>query len=130
MIYIDSSALAKLLFEEPESSALSHWLAEEYETPKVSSDFASVELLRTCYRIGESLVHDARQLLEGIDLVPISHAIVEVATILIPRKLGSLDAIHLASALSLKEDLTDFVAYDADLCLAAADAELPVVSPR
>jgi len=59
MIYIDTSALAELLFLEPESSGLSSWLTEEYETPKVSSDLATVELLRTCHRIDGALVHDA-----------------------------------------------------------------------
>ncbi len=130
MIYIDTSALVKLLFEEPESTALANWLIEQYETPKVSSDLAIVELLRTCHRVDETLVPDARQLLEGIDLVPISRAIIETAASLTPCKLRSLDAIHLASALSLAEDLTDFAAYDLRLCSAAADAGLPVVSPR
>jgi predicted nucleic acid-binding protein len=129
MIYIDTSALVKLLFDEPESSALTDWLILKNEIPKVSSDLSTVELLRTCQRIDESLVDDARRLLDGIDLVPIDHVIVEQAAILIPRELRSLDAIHLASALSLNEDLTDFVAYDDRLCSAAAKAGLPVVSP-
>ena len=129
MIYIDTSALVKLLFDEPESSALTDWLTVKNEIPKVSSDLSTVELLRTCQRIDESLVDDARRLLDGVDLVPIDHVIVEQAAILIPRELRSLDAIHLASALSLNEDLTDFVAYDVRLCSAAAKAGLPVVSP-
>jgi predicted nucleic acid-binding protein len=129
MIYIDTSALVKLLFDEPESSALVDWLALKNEIPKVSSDLSTVELLRTCQRIDESLVNDARRLLDGVDLVPIDHVIVEQAAILIPHELRSLDAIHLASALSLNEDLTDFVAYDVRLCLAAAKAGLPVASP-
>ncbi|HEY5265670.1 MAG TPA: type II toxin-antitoxin system VapC family toxin [Acidimicrobiales bacterium] len=129
MIYIDTSALVKLLFDEPESSALTDWLTLKIDIPKVSSDLSTVELLRTCLRIDESLVDDARRLLEGVDLVPIDHVIVEQAAVLTPRELRSLDAIHLASALSLIEDLTDFVAYDARLCSAAAKAGLPVVSP-
>lgn len=129
MIYIDTSALVKLLFDEPESSALMDWLSRKSEIPKVSSDLSTVELLRTCQRIDESLVEDARRLLDGVDLVPIDHVIVELAAILFPRELRSLDAVHLASAISLIEDLTDFVAYDVRLCSAAAKAGLPVVSP-
>lgn len=129
MIYIDTSALVKLLFEEPESSALSNWLTRKNEIPKVSSDLSTVELLRTCQRINESLVDDARRLLNGVDLVPVDHVIVEQAASLSPRELRSLDAIHLASALSLNGDLTDFVAYDLRLCSAATMAGLPVVSP-
>lgn len=129
MIYIDTSALVKLLFDEPESTALSDWLTLRTEVPKVSSDLSTIELLRTCQRIDVSLVDDARRLLDGIDLVPIDHVVVEQAAIVVPWELSSLDAIHLASALSLIEDLTEFVAYDVRLCLAAASAGLAVVSP-
>jgi uncharacterized protein len=129
VIYIDTSALVKLLFDEPESTALTDWLTQKTEIPKVSSDLSTVELLRTCQRIDGSLVDDARRLLGGVDLVPIDHVIVERAAILVPRDLRSLDAIHLASALSLIEDLTDFVAYDDRLCSAAEQVGLPVVSP-
>lgn len=129
MIYIDTSALLKLLFDEPESSLLADWLKLKTEIPKVSSDLSTVELLRTCQRIDEVLIVDARRLLNGVDLVPINHVTVEQAAILIPRELSSLDAIHLASALSLSEELTDFVAYDVRLCLAASNVGLPAVSP-
>lgn len=129
MIYIDTSALVKLLFEESESSALSDWLTLKNTIPKISSHLSTVELLRTCKRIDDSLVDQARRLLDGVDLVPIDHVIVEQAAILTPRQLNSLDAIHLASALSLNEDLTDFVAYDVRLCSAASMVGLPVVSP-
>jgi len=119
----------KLLFDEPESTALSDWLNLRTDVPKVSSDLSTIELLRTCQRIDVSLVDDARRLLEGIDLVPMDHVVVEQAAIVVPWELRSLDAIHLASALSLIEDLTDFVAYDVRLCSAAASAGLAVVSP-
>ena len=129
MIYIDTSAIVKLLFDEPESTALADWLNLRTEIPKVSSDLSTIELLRTCQRIDESLVAGARRLLNGVDLVPIDHVIVEQAAILTPRELRSLDAIHLASALSLRGDLTGFVAYDLRLCSAAEKAGLPVMSP-
>jgi predicted nucleic acid-binding protein len=129
VIYIDTSALVKLLFDEPESPALADWLTLKTEIPKISSDLSTIELLRTCRRIDDSLADDARRLLNGVDLVPIDHAIIEQAAILAPRDLRSLDAIHLASALSLNEDLTEFVAYDLRLCSAAAKVGLPVVSP-
>ncbi len=129
MIYIDTSALVKLLFDEPESMALTDWLTLKTEIPKVSSDLSTVELLHTCQRIDGTLVGDARRLLDGVDLIPIDHKIVEQAAILAPRELRSLDAIHLASAMSLIDDLNDFVAYDVRLCSAATEAGLPVVTP-
>lgn len=129
MIYIDTSALVKLLFEEPESLALADWLTSRADVPKVSSDLSTVELLRTCQRIGDGALDDARRLLGGIDLLPIDHVVVEQAAVIFPRELRSLDAIHLASAMSLRTELSDFVAYDSRLCSAATAAGLLVVSP-
>ena len=129
MIYIDTSALVKLLFEEPESLALSEWLTSKADVSKVSSDLSTVELLRTCRRIDDGALADARQLLGGIDLLPLDHVVVEQAAAISPRELRSLDAIHLASAISLRAELTDFVAYDSRLCSAATAAGLLVVSP-
>jgi hypothetical protein len=63
------------------------------------------------------------------DLVLIDHVVAERAVIVDPRELRSLDAIDLASALSLMADLKEFVAYDAGLCSSAAGAVLPVVTP-
>jgi len=129
VIYIDTSALVKLLFEEPESLALTDWLTLRADVPKVSSDLATVELLRTCRRIDDDVLDDAKRLLGGIDLLPIDHAVVEQAGAISPRELRSLDAIHLASAMSLRAELTDFVAYDSLLCSAATAAGLLVASP-
>ncbi len=129
MIYFDTSALVKLVFDEAESAALAEWLSVRADVPKVSSDLSTIELLRTCRRVDEGTVEDANLLLGGIDLLPIDRAIVEKAAALLPTELRSLDAIHLASALSLNADLTILVAYDARLCSVAMENGIEVVSP-
>ena len=129
MIYFDTSALVKLVFDETESAALAEWLTVRADVPKVSSDLSTIELLRTCRRVDEDAVEGANLLLGGIDLLPMDRAIVEKAATLVPTELRSLDAIHLASALSVKASLTALVAYDVRLCSAAAQAGLEVVSP-
>lgn len=129
MIYFDTSALVKLVFDEAESAALAEWLTLRADVPKVSSDLSTIELLRTCRRVDEGAVEGANLLLGGIDLLPMDRAIVEKAASLVPTELRSLDAIHLASALSVKTSLTALVAYDVRLCAAAADAGIEVVSP-
>jgi predicted nucleic acid-binding protein len=129
VIYFDTSALVKLVFEETESTALAEWLTVRADVPKVSSDLSTIELLRTCRRVDEDAVEAANLLLGGIDLLPMDRAIVEKAATLVPTDLRSLDAIHLASALSVKANLTALVAYDVRLCSAAAQAGIEVVSP-
>jgi predicted nucleic acid-binding protein len=129
VIYCDTSALVKLVFEETESSALVEWLAVRQDVPKVSSDLSIVELLRTCRRVDDASVDGANQLLGGIDLIPMDRAIVERAASLGPSELRSLDAIHLASALSVKTNLTALIAYDIRLCSAAMQEGIEVVSP-
>jgi predicted nucleic acid-binding protein len=129
VIYFDTSALVKLVFDETESAALAEWLTVRADVPKVSSDLSTIELLRTCRRVDEEAVEGANLLLGGIDFLPMDRAIVEKAATLVPTELRSLDAIHLASALSVKANLTALVAYDVRLCSAAAQAGIEVVSP-
>jgi len=129
VIYFDTSALVKLVFEETESAALVEWLSAREDVPKVSSDLSTVELLRTCRRVDDGSVEGANLLLRGIDLLPVDRAVIEKAASLAPTELRSLDAIHLASALSVKASLTALVAYDDRLCSAASQAGIDVVSP-
>jgi uncharacterized protein len=128
LIYFDTSALVKLIFDEAKSAALAEWLALNADLRRISSDLATMELLRTCHRVDEEAVESASRVLGGIDLLPIDRAIVEKAASLSPADLRSLYAVHLASALSVKEHLTAFVAYDRRLCSAAADAGIAVLS--
>jgi predicted nucleic acid-binding protein len=129
VIYLDSSALVKLVFEEAESDALVQWLDERSELPKISSELSTIELVRTCRRRDKDAVREARQVLSGLDLVPLAGDVVEQAAVVGPPGLRSLDAVHLASALLVKEDVTSFVAYDTRLRAAAADAGLAVTAP-
>jgi predicted nucleic acid-binding protein len=129
VIYFDTSALVKLVFEETESAALAEWLSVREDVPKISSDLSTIELLRTCRRVDDGAVEGANSLLRGIDLLPLDRSIVEKAATLVPSELRSLAAIHLASALSVKTSLTALVAYDVRLCSAAAEAGIEVISP-
>jgi uncharacterized protein len=129
VIYLDTSALVKLIFEEDESMALAKWIADRSEVPKISSDLSNVELLRTCRRVDEGATDTALRLLAGLDLLPLDRLIVDRAANVGPTELRSLDAIHLASALSIKDHFTSFVAYDLRLCAAALSAGITVESP-
>ncbi len=78
---------------------------------------------------GELEVRRAEQVLAALYLVPPDEKILERASLLDPLSLRSLDALHLATALTLAPDLDAFVAYDAALLAAARAAGLTVAIP-
>jgi len=129
VIYLDSSALLKLLFKEPESEALSSWLSARADVPKLTSQVSVIEVVRVCRRVDADVEPAARRLLAGLDLVPISTAVVEWASHVGSTSLRSLDAIQLATALTLAADLLAVIAYDRRLLEAAESERLPVASP-
>jgi predicted nucleic acid-binding protein len=129
VIYLDTSALVKLVVEEPQSAALAGYLRARPDTPRLSSELSVVELLRSCGRIHRAAASAASLLLSGIDLIPMDRAIVDRAATVPPDTLRSLDAIHLASLLSLREHVTEVIAYDHRFGRAAAAEGLHVVAP-
>lgn len=130
MIYLDSSALLKLVHEEPESAGLAAWLAAHAGETLVSSELAKVEVIRASRRVDPEAAADARSLVAGLDLVPITGAVLDRACEIGETSLRSLDAIHLASALILAEDLSAFVAYDRRMLAAATTVGLSPTVPR
>ena len=117
----------KALLGESESAALLAELAswDGY----VSSALLAVESIRACSRRSAEDGREARIWLEGISLLPLDEAILDRATELEPAGLRSLDALHLATALSIRDELGVFVAYDNRLAGAARKRGLPVAQP-
>jgi predicted nucleic acid-binding protein len=129
VIYVDSSALLKLVVDEPESAALEAWLSYRARVPVVSSELAKVEVLRACRRVNAEALPQARALLAGLDLVRLSTDVIDSAAEVGDAALRTLDAIHLASALSIREHLSAFVAYDQRLLDAASVAGFEPARP-
>lgn len=129
MIYLDSSALMKLVRQEEESPALGEWLAAHTEEPVVCSELGRVEVLRAARRVGDLVVAEARAVVDELDLVPLDRAVQDVACDIGDPLLCSLDALHLASALLLGTALKTFIAYDHRLTDAARAAGLVVATP-
>lgn len=129
MIYLDSSALMKLVRQENETEALRRWLKVRPEQPAVTSELGRVEVLRAARRLGGQAMVEARAVVGDIDLVPLDRAVQDVACELGDPLLRTLDALHLASALLLGHELTAFVTYDPRLVEAAMAAGLPVRVP-
>lgn len=129
MIYLDSSALLKLVRREDESTALLDWLDVRLKQPVVTSEFGRVEVLRAARRISPRVVAEARAVLADLDLVTLDRAVQDVAVDVGAPLLRTLDALHLASALLLGKAVTAFVAYDHRLADAARSVGLVVVAP-
>jgi len=128
-LYLDSSALVKLVLPETESAALLESLAEW--PIRISSDLAHLEVMRAVRRATTDSAAEQRaeEVLAALYLLKIDSEILGRAARLEPRALRSLDAVHLASALSLGDDLGAIVIYDGALSTAAAACGLNVLAP-
>lgn len=127
LLYLDSSAIVKLVVPEPETKALGDLLRSWPE--RVSSVIARIEVERVARRIGGGAIRRARSVLSRLALVEMDEAVVRMAAGLQPAELRTLDAIHLATALSLGEDLGVLCAYDVRIGSASAAAGVKVVAP-
>lgn len=133
MIYFDACALVKFIRAEKETGALRAWregLDESIEL--ISSELARLELTRTLLRADVDptrVGHYVNQALRGIYLVDLTSTVLARAGAYQTPRLGSLDAIHLASADPFRTDLTDLVTYDQELGRAAHDLGFPVTTP-
>jgi predicted nucleic acid-binding protein len=128
LVYLDASALVKLVAVEPESSALAEFLGD-WES-RVTSRISTVEVIRATRREAmPALVERAGVLLASVSFVEVSREIARLAGLLDPPTLRGPDAIHVASALSLSTDAGPFLTYEARMQEAATIASLDVRAP-
>jgi predicted nucleic acid-binding protein len=129
LLYLDSSALVKLVLPEAESEALLESLSAW--PVRITSELARVEVVRATRRATAQPEAERRawEVLTGLHLLKVDNDIFSAAARLEPRSLRSLDAIHLASALSLGADLGAIVIYDSNLAAAAEGHGLQVLAP-
>ena len=127
LVYTDSSALVKLVIDEPQSAALDRYLgnAELMATSRV----ALVEVQRAVgvANPAPAVREDAVRLLQSCMLIEVSDALLRTAAELSSASLRTLDAIHLASALRVGAD--ELITYDRRLHDAAVEQGLAVLSP-
>ncbi|MBJ7289469.1 type II toxin-antitoxin system VapC family toxin [Williamsia sp.] len=130
MIYLDTSALVKLVVREQETDSLTRWLVGRPGESAVTSALGSVELMRTASRAGgPGLTERARGVIDLLDIIPISDRVIALAETIGPATLRSLDAIHLASAAQIRSELTAVVAYDHRLLEGCRALDYPTESP-
>lgn len=129
MIYLDTSAMVKLIAAEPESGHLIEWLNSCAEESLACSGIGHIELTRAARRLGGVAAVAAQRLASTIDTLVLTDSIAAVSATILPPELRTLDAIHLATALMHRDRLVAFCAYDHRLLNAARNQQLPVVAP-
>lgn len=125
LAYVDASAFVKLFKPELETDALETALSEWPEL--VSSELLEVEALRTAGLVGGRAACET--LLSTVTLLPLTASIRASATQLAPARLRTLDAIHVATAHDLGNDVGLLFSYDADMLTAASLIGVPIRAP-
>jgi predicted nucleic acid-binding protein len=127
LAYLDTSAYVKLVLRESEHVALAGAL--ERWPARISSALLRVEAERTCARYGGPWVERARAGAATLALLPLDDDVLAAAGELRPARLRTLDALHLATALSVGRRLGALFSYDDRLCAAAEAAGIVVERP-
>jgi predicted nucleic acid-binding protein len=125
--YVDGSALVKMVVEEAESTALADWL--RHRDRLAACDLVRVEVVRAVSGSDPTAVPRARQAIGTLTLIRLHDDLYEAAADLDPPLLRSLDAIHLAAALSMGRDLAGVVTYDGRMAAGAEALGVRVEAP-
>lgn len=129
-LYLDASAIVKLVRQEAESDALRAFLALHRDDGRVTSALARVEVVRALSAGGPSAIAHARRQIDRLDQIALDRLLLDEAATLHPGStLRSLDSIHLASARLIGGDLRVVVTYDRRMAEAATELGLVVEAP-
>ena len=125
--YIDTSAIAKLIRAEIHTRALQSYLGN----PLVSSFLARIEISGVIKRASKTEALFDDQIFSKIFLIPISSNIAHIVdTTDFRGQLRTLDAIHIASAMSLGSNLQEVITYDRRMQKACTNLGIPFVDPQ
>ena len=127
VLYLDASAILKLVVEEPESEALRVYLSGRID--RATSVVGVIESRRFARRSRDDAADLVSFVLGGVDIIDLDEVVASRASAVALSTLRTLDAIHLASVLEIGSDLEALVTYDRRLAEAARDMDLPVASP-
>ncbi len=127
LAYLDTSAFVKAPLGERDARALAA-AADEWGM-RASSAILRVEATRAAARVGAPAVEAVGAALRRVVLVPVDDEVLDIAAHVADPGVRPLDAIHLATALSLGDDLGVLLTYDARMADAARSLGLPVASP-
>jgi len=129
-LYLDSSAIVKLVRREAESARLVHYLHHNRDALRVTCALARVEVVRAMLPAGPKAVTYARRALSRLHEVALDRELLDrAATLQAGDRLRSLDAVHLAAARTIGDDLLAVVTYDEKMAAAATSLGMNVTAP-
>ncbi len=129
-LYLDPSAIVKLVQRESESQALRRFLRRHREDQRVTSTLARVEVVRAVLPGGSEAVAQARRQLARLHQITMDSELLDQAATVMPGTLlRTLDAVHVVSAQLLGGDLRAVVTYDRRMSDVAVATGLPVAAP-
>ena len=126
LAYVDASALIKLVVPEAESAGMFRWYIEAERL--VTSRIGIIETIRAAARFTHDPDH-LRFVLGSLEVIELGREVADRAAAARPEDLRALDAIQLATALELGDNLGAFVTYDDRLAGAARAAGFEVIRP-
>jgi predicted nucleic acid-binding protein len=126
-VYLDTSVLGRVLLDEPDTPAIRRELGR-FER-HISSGLLRLELHRLGLR--ENMLPQVAALLSGNVLIPLDQEILTTAETIAPPTVATLDAIHLATAVSLSHagKLDALMTYDKRLAIGAREHGIEVLAP-
>jgi predicted nucleic acid-binding protein len=123
---LDSSAILKLIIDEPESAAMRNIFNERSMTSVISR----LEVVRNIRRLDPLALGAAQNILSRISMLPISEVVLKTAeTITATTSLKSLDCIHIASMITSPIPLQGIITYDKAMATNAEILGIKVLSP-
>lgn len=129
MIYLDTTAMLKLIAPEPETPALTDYLAARTDTVWFTCSLARAELLRATAAMAPAATDHAHHILDGLDTVAMTDRLVAAAAALNPPPRRTLDALHIAAALTAGPQLHTLITYDPELTEAASRHHITTTHP-
>ncbi|MDO5503865.1 MAG: type II toxin-antitoxin system VapC family toxin [Actinomycetia bacterium] len=125
LVYLDSSITVRAVLDVPERARLRAWL-DSAETTFVSSRLLRTEMIRVLRREDRPL-SDADPVLDRVGLIDITRDVHAVAES-IERHIRTLDALHIATALLVGDNIT-MATHDSAMKAVAQSAGLEVNDP-
>ncbi|OOK65161.1 putative ribonuclease VapC46 [Mycobacterium kansasii] len=129
MIYLDPTAIMKLITTTPESSALTDYLRSRTDITWFTCALSRAEVMRAAATLDPDATEHAHHALAGLDLVAVTDRLLDAAIELAPAPEHTTDALHIAAALSAGPQLHTLITYRPELARDAAAHHINTSSP-